>query len=387
MIAVIADDLTGAAEIGGLALRIGLTVEIAMEVNGRSAADVLIISTDTRSVNEDEARNVIAKVAAQLDLLQPTLLFKKIDSVLRGHVLKEIEVVMNILGFHKALVVPANPTLGRTIVDGIYYFNGQPVHLSSFANDPEFAVKSSDINDMLRANDTLIYMLKPNDNLPDNGIIVGEVSGEQDLDAWASKLCHHTLLVGGGDFFKAMMEQTNKPLKKQVENRITNFNSPALFVCGTTFHKTVHSIHQIKLQGGPVSYMPLPVILFERQDRVEFEQWADEICNLLSAHGKVIVAINGDAIKDIKVSAVSLRQKMAIVVNKVIAKAEIKELFIEGGSTAASIINILGVTHFFPAEELVRGVIRMRAEGLQEMYITVKPGSYDWPPGIWDFDH
>ena len=44
MIVVIADDLTGAAELGGLALRYGLATEITTTVNATSTAELLIIA-------------------------------------------------------------------------------------------------------------------------------------------------------------------------------------------------------------------------------------------------------------------------------------------------------------------------------------------------------
>ena len=51
MLAVIADDLTGAAEIGGIGLSYGLKVEISSKVNPSTEADLLVIATDTRSKN------------------------------------------------------------------------------------------------------------------------------------------------------------------------------------------------------------------------------------------------------------------------------------------------------------------------------------------------
>jgi len=55
MIAVIADDFTGAAELGGLGLRYGMSVEIETEVTNDCKVDLLIIATDTRSVSKKQA--------------------------------------------------------------------------------------------------------------------------------------------------------------------------------------------------------------------------------------------------------------------------------------------------------------------------------------------
>ena len=79
MIAVIADDLTGAAELGGIGLSYGLNAEISTKVNPSSKADVLIIATDTRSKTREEAVADMVKVTEEIAKLKPSLVFKKID--------------------------------------------------------------------------------------------------------------------------------------------------------------------------------------------------------------------------------------------------------------------------------------------------------------------
>ena len=46
MIAVIADDFTGAAEIAGIGLRYGLTIQLAMPGVSYDNAELFIVSTD-----------------------------------------------------------------------------------------------------------------------------------------------------------------------------------------------------------------------------------------------------------------------------------------------------------------------------------------------------
>ena len=56
-----------------------------------------------------------------------------------------------------------------------------------------------------------------------------------------------------------------------------------------------------------------------------------------------------------------------------------KEIFIEGGSTAAAILEELNIKNLAPINELERGVVRMIAN---DLFITVKPGSYELPQQI-----
>ena len=90
MIAVIADDFTGAAEIGGIGLRYGLNVVIETEDIQSHNADLLIIATDTRSLSAKEASEHIFQITKELQKLKPQFIFKKIDSALRGNIAEEL---------------------------------------------------------------------------------------------------------------------------------------------------------------------------------------------------------------------------------------------------------------------------------------------------------
>src|SRR5688572_12487306 len=120
MIAVIADDFTGAAELAGIGLRYNLQIQIAMPGVPNDNADLFIVSTDSRSMTKEQAVAIHGKVVKDIMKLNPEFIFKKIDSVLRGHVLDELKIQMAIMERSKALILPANPSLGRSIRDGVY---------------------------------------------------------------------------------------------------------------------------------------------------------------------------------------------------------------------------------------------------------------------------
>ena len=70
---------------------------------------------------------------------------------------------------------------------------------------------------------------------------------------------------------------------------------------------------------------------------------------------------------------------MAKAVATIIAGENIKEIFIEGGSTAAAILHELNIKKLSPVNEMQRGVVRMK---VNDLFITVKPGSYKIPEQI-----
>ncbi|MCU7551894.1 hypothetical protein OCK74_22430 [Chitinophagaceae bacterium LB-8] len=385
MIVVLADDLTGAAELGGIALHYNLDIEINMSVNPRSNANFLIISTDTRAMPKEKAGVEAAKATAKAMKLKPKMIFKKIDSVLRGHILPEINAQLKQLNLHKALLVPANPALGRTLTNGMYYINGQPIHESGFSKDPEFAIKSSRVADMLHAHDEPLYVISNQEPLPESGIIVGEAQTTDDLNRWASQIDTDTLIAGAAGFFSALLDKMNLEPRTSIESEDTIFGKPALFVCGTAFGKSVEAIKSIKKKGGPVSYMPKEIIASSNPADSYYQQWSDEVVSLLAAKGKAIIAIDEKTTKDIDLSTADLREKTAQAVEYILEKVYVRELLVEGGSTASTIIKKLQFNRFFPIKELMPGVIRMSVEGKDDFYLTLKPGSYDWPAHIWKF--
>src|SRR5579872_368053 len=217
MIAVIADDLTGAAELGGIGVRNGLRTELRIDVPAAAQTDVfagadgaiaelLVIAGDSRSKGQAAAVEEMQSLTRQLRGLRPEWIYKKTDSVLRGHVLAEIKAHLSVLGLEGALLVPANPALGRTIRWGRYYLHDKPIHESAFSIDPEFPIRSSDVQEMLRTRQQPVQVRRPEEELPVRGIVVGEVRDEADLQRWAQRLPYRMLAAGAAGFFRALLE-------------------------------------------------------------------------------------------------------------------------------------------------------------------------------------
>jgi len=383
MIVVIADDLSGAAELAGIGLRYGINVEMCTVV-GDADVELLVVATDSRSMKEEDAIKEAERVASAVMLLNPEMVYKKIDSVFRGHVLAELETQLKIFNLKKALVVAANPSLGRTIVDGIFYYNDKPIHKSSFSNDPEFAITSSNVMEMLRVENDSATLIKKGDKFGRKRIMIGEVKSNEDLTEWARRINKNILPAGASGFFSAILDSkfSRVNTKEQISSPIS---SPALFICGSTFNKSRTAIKKISRRGGPVSYMPAAVAREKDFDIEIYQLWCNEIISFIHLEGRAIISIDPAIMKGIRVSARELREKTAMAVKEVCKQLNIQEFFIEGGATAASVIRQLEFKTFIPTEELAPGVVRMRVKEKPGVCITVKPGSYDWPPNAWDF--
>ncbi len=354
MIAVIADDLTGAAELAGISLRYGLSVSVHLDNAIDSDADVVIISTDSRSMQKAAAVYCTAEAVETIMDYQPSLLYKKIDSVLRGYVINEIKVQMELSEKGKAFILPANPSLQRTISKGEYFINGKKITETDFVHDPEFPISNASVKSMLQ--DATVQVLKHDDWLPVEGIVIGEARSTTDVEAWAELMDDSWMLVGAGDFYTALL-QRDYAIQQQQKSEL---QSPHLYVCGTAFKERKEFIKQ----ANCCSCLP---------DNIT-EEWLEQTGDMIKQQSKVIIAID-----ESNQSALELRTSMAKAVKEIVARENIKEIFIEGGSTATAVLAELNIKKLTPVNELSRGVVRMKAG---ELFITVKPGSYQLPDEI-----
>ena len=363
-IVVIADDFTGAAELAGISLRYGLKVQVSLTAVVDTNADVLIVCTDSRSMNQKEAVKITADSVKAALRLNPLFIYKKIDSVFRGHVLAELKVQMLHSGFDKALVIAANPSLGRTIYNGEYFIDGKKIDKTSFSSDPEYPITNSFILELLGMQEGVVIK-KTTDSLPIKGIVIGESNKEKDSIDWAVKAEDDWVLAG------ALLDKRFKSLALPGAVLL----SPHIYVSGTAFKKSEELISKIAVESNCVAY--LPESMLQSGDEND-EPWIKNVGRMLIEQKRVVIAMDALSVPS-DIAALLLRITMAKAVKKVVERFGVKELFIEGGSTAAAILQELGIVNMLPLNELQRGVVRMRTN---DFYVSVKPGSYELPVQI-----
>jgi uncharacterized protein YgbK (DUF1537 family) len=382
MIAVIADDLTGAAELAGIGLEHGLKTEVTTNVEQAHYTDLLIIATDTRSLSEVDAKRIIYEITLKLVTLKPRVIFKKIDSVLRGHILAELSCQLEASNAKRVMIVPGNPHHNKKVKDGIYYYNDHPVHLSNYSIDPAFPVISSNVSDMLRADGTL-PILKTHEKLPDEGITVCEAAGEQDLKHWIEQTDNNTIIAGAAGLFKHLLGHLGHAQSSPVNNPDLLF-AQRLFVFGSTFYQGKNDVNNGFMNKIPVIYIPSWIIADHDHKQHLYESYANEVVQNLKEHESAIIAIHPDTTKELDVEPVSLAHKMGMLVKCISQHIHLRELLIEGGATAWAILEHLQISKLHPLQQISPGVIRMGIAGNNQLYVTLKPGSYEWPAPVWE---
>jgi D-threonate/D-erythronate kinase len=376
-IAVIADDLTGAAEIGGVAVRYGLAAEVQTDWTAASEAGVIVIDADTRSLPPQDAAQNAGKLAEQIRTSTVSWVYKKIDSALRGPVVAEIEAVLDALEMPRALLVPANPTLGRVIRGGCYFIDGEPIDKTDFGKDPEYPARSPDVRRILGTFE--VAVLRPQESLPERGIILGEAASASDVTAWARRLDEHTLAAGAAEFFAKILEtRLGRKAKQDASPSSGMVRGNALFVCGSASSQGRALRHEFERRGIPVLFVPRggpPTDLLPA--------WTEAAAAALASHSQVLLCIDPDSPRDPEGPG-TLVNDLLDDVELLLERAAVDHLYVEGGYTASALIRRLGWTRMKVERELAPGVVSLEVPGERRRLLTVKPGSYRWPDAVWE---
>jgi uncharacterized protein YgbK (DUF1537 family) len=151
-VAVIADDLTGAADSGVQLARAGYRTAVAFQgspVPPADDLDAVAVDTDSRAMSAASAAKLV--VEAGHSVRDARVVFKKVDSTLRGPMAAELSAALEATGREVAVLCPAFPDAGRTVSGGVLLVNGVPVHETGFRDDPVTPVRESHLPKLLSA--------------------------------------------------------------------------------------------------------------------------------------------------------------------------------------------------------------------------------------------
>ena len=384
---VIADDLTGAAELGAIALRHGLTAEImsadVLKLLPGSERDVVCVDTHSRSCAPKAAGRRAALAAGAFGALGVRWIYKKVDSVLRGPILPELAAVMKQLGLARSLLVPANPSLGRVIRDGRYFIRGKPIDETDFLHDPEHPRRSSFVRNLLGDFRSLpVHVCRANDPLPSRGIIVGEAETEYDLRQWAGRRDPSTLPAGGAEFFAAWVQEAGfTPTPRQNGSSAARAAGHELFICGSTSESSREFVLQSRRQRIPVFCLPKSLARGGTFAMSARRRLVRGVKAALRSNPRVVLATGLPLLPDRRRGR-KLADYLAQVARAVLSEAEVERVYAEGGATAASLVQRMGWTRLEVQREVAAGVVALRVAGESARLLTVKPGSYPWPNGL-----
>jgi len=380
MIGVIADDLTGAAELGAIGLRHGLRAEIVRRGKPSGKADLVCVDTDSRSCDPHEAAKRAAAAAKLLRAAGAQWIYKKVDSVLRGQVTAEVEAVMEQLQLNRALLLPANPSLGRVIRDGQYFVRGKPIHKTEFARDPEYPRRVPQVLRLLKLPETFAIRMSNGDrSLAAAGtIVVGEAATSEEVREWASRRETGLLTAGGSEFFGALLAAENISATDGEKKSPEPAPGRELFVCGTSTESVRKFVTSARRRKQPVISLPVELAWGAEFSADAQEAIAQRAVTAFETNSRVILNVGLPPVRDLVVAR-RLSDYVVQIAERVLRRMQIPNVFAEGGATSAELVRRMGWARLTVLRELAPGVATLAVADGPAILLTIKPGTYAWP--------
>jgi len=386
MIVVIADDISGAAELAGIAHARGLRARIQTRFEADAGTDVIALDTDTRAVPLADAVITVSRVIREVLRAEPEWIYKKTDSVLRGHVRAEISAMLDLTGQRRALFIPANPARGRVMRGGQYFVHDIPLHKTVFQADPEYPATSARVLDLLgREPGKEIRMLSQSDPLPLAGIAVPEITCTADLVHYTRSADGTCLCAGASEFFDSLLDARGIGAACPAPASRDCSSAPVtLFVCGSA---VAWPLRRRECAARSIPVHPMPPDVFndavgEQVRNLAMSIWTASVGEALARDGCALIAI-GDSPVSSRQSPGKLARMLSQAVKQVIDSQDIERLHLEGGATAAAVLRALNWTNLCARQTLGTSVAVFQVSGRERPLVSIKPGSYDWPESVW----
>ena len=355
----LADDLSGALDAAAAFHRAGHLVRVPLDPADWTAAEpgeITGLSTETRNAPPAAAANAVAAAIARGRKLGARLIYKKIDSTLRGPVAAELAAVLGALPDTRLLFAPANPAVGRTVRDGMLLVHGRPVHETEFGSDPVSPVRESRLPALLAG-------------LPEGQVDIPDTADTADLDRVVNDQMTRGgpwVAVGSGALARPVAAKlTSARTAPAVEKAPpTPARGPVLFLGGSA-----HALNR-RQAARLWSTRNVPLHEFNLADSVD--TFAAKVAASLrdrKAASVLVAPARGDS--------TLIRDRLTAVAAAALAATGTARVFATGGETARSLCVALGVRSLRFEKELEPGLAAASGEGSAgPLLFAVKPGGF-----------
>jgi uncharacterized protein YgbK (DUF1537 family) len=393
---IIADDLSGATDSAVACAERGLNTVVALgETDDFDAAQAIAFDADTRRLTRDAAAAETSRLVRAHTKGGGGLLFKKVDSTLRGHIGPEIAALLDArrrlpgrVSELRTIVVlaPAFPALGRTTVQGRPYLNGIPLEETELWRREGMA-RSTSLLDMMNCSG-LESDLVPLETIRAGAhairtaiarvaeridVLVCDAETEEDL----ATLARASLDIGGDPVWAGsagligrLLDAAEVSRQKPTLPELVSCAGPLLFVVGSL---------------SPVSRRQAELLVAEDvvalttdgttlgSDAVYSIDLAERFAAALAA-GKDVLVLSTPGAESSRPDAGALCTTLRDLIAP--HAGRIGGLFVTGGETARAVLTGMRVTTLRPVAEIERGIPLSIAGGPRPFPVITKAGAF-----------
>jgi uncharacterized protein YgbK (DUF1537 family) len=413
LIGVVADDVTGANDIGIMFSNGGCRTNVfSIQPNHLSfpefshyPADVVVLDTNSRL---DSAQLAYQKVYEATQLLKNAdcqKYFNKTCSVFRGNIGAEFDAMLDALDLDFAVIVLGFPKNGRITINGIHYVHGKKLEDSEFRIDPIHPMRNSNLVEILQSQTKRKVSLLKHDIVSQGKLaiqkkidemrtecnyLIIDVMDQEALTTIAEAVCEETVLCGSSalsevlpvawDFKKIDQMEIIPGIKK---------NAGILTIAASLTPQTVRQIEYMKDQGIEIFQLNT-IELFSDQKRFDcLAKLVEKFSQLLLA-GRDVIFHSGyqsswvektrtegykTGLSLLEISRL-ITDSMAEIASRVVETTGQNCLIVAGGETSAAVCQHLGVSGMRVLKEIEPGL--PSCVSLEQPYyvLILKSGSF-----------
>lgn len=368
---LVADDLSGAAECAAvLAMATGRPAPLLFGGDAQPREGSYAVDTDGREADAATAAQrtkLMVGRALQASGGERVLVYKKIDSTLRGHVAPELEALLaGPGGFDAAVVCPVLPEQGRTLRGGVLHVRGEP---------------TKDLRGLLREADERVELLDA-DSAQLGGRLVQAVSAGARLlavDAQDDAALHRLatailnsgrrlLAVGAAGLAKALARQIFEA-HAPTRDLPRVGTGPVVGVIGSFSGVTASQLQEIA-RDGQAAVIRLAADAW--MDRSQAAKAVEQARGIAREGRSVVLAVAGTPTP--AASSRALVQAMAAASEPLLRSAS--TLLLTGGDTARAVLDRLGVHELEVLGEIEPGICLGRPARAGAPRVVTKAGGF-----------
>jgi len=375
---VIADDLTGSNDTGIKMSKTGLKTEVTLEPKPEKNPNSIVLDTESRTIMPNEAFNKVKlmteKVLKKNDF---QLVYKKIDSTLRGNIVEEVRAITQVYQPEKIIIAPAYPKIDRFTKDSVQFLKEQPLMQTEAKHDPLNPIWTDNIAELFQkefADNITSYstkQIREDTKLTDNYIHIFDIVNDQQFELLARSLLRKKekyLYVGSAGFAEAIFKTLQEKL-------------PLVAVIGSSSEKTIKQINYAQKQGVSVIELATKSLM----ESSFIERYKNMIVKSVQNKEDVILTVNKDKTflskKDFEVNfsvGQSIKETLAQITVSALNEVNIGGLFLSGGDTAAEVIKKLEGNGCLIEKELITGTVQSTLIGgsFDGLKLITKAGAF-----------
>ena len=404
-IGVVADDVTGANDIGimfqkggyhSAVFPLALLELCDLEKEGEGL-DVIIIDTDSRFDSPVCAREKVRKATELLMSLPCDLYHNKTCSVFRGNIGAEFDEMQDVLGVSCSMVILGFPANGRTTIDGIHYVYGKKLEDSQFRNDPIHKMTTSSLEEIIHRqserpvghitwrdlNRGLAYVMEKKERLKKQcAYVIFDIRDQNDVKLAALAVADEKNICGSsaiGEELPCAIECLQRGGEEQV-----------LILSGSLTKQSIAQTAYMKERGYSVLEFPADAVYEEKELEETADVLTDAVLREMQEKGICLLHTPNrpEAVEEIKRKGVGLGLSdaavgkrisgvMCRIARRVLEESGCRKLVVAGGDTSAAVTQELEIFRMDMVSEIEAGLPLMKGRtALGDMDLVLKSGSF-----------